>query len=43
MTLPEGYGKTAIWRRFANGQSGHSANVLKGGSVGGSLRCLDQR
>lgn len=29
MTLPEGYGKTAIWRRFANGQSGHSANALR--------------
>ncbi|TDV41513.1 hypothetical protein EC919_1205 [Pseudomonas graminis] len=42
MTLPEGYGKTAIWRRCANGQAGHSANGLTRGSVGGRLSCLDQ-
>ncbi len=42
MTLPEGYGKTLLWRRFANGQSGHSANGFKRGGIGGRLRCMDQ-
>ncbi|WP_282371743.1 hypothetical protein [Pseudomonas sp. PS02290] len=42
MTLPEGYGKTAIWRRFANDQGGHSAKELKRGGVGGRLRCMNQ-
>lgn len=42
MTLPEGYGKTLLWRRIANGQSGYSANGFKRGGIGGRLRCMDQ-
>jgi hypothetical protein len=42
MTLPEGYGKTAIWRRFANGLGGHMVNALRRGGIGGRLRCRDQ-
>ena len=41
MTLPEGYGKTAIWRRFANGLGGHLVNALRRRGIGGRLRCRD--